>query len=201
MSMCPCGLACSVSRGAALRDFRGNGRRQRRDIEARARFHADVRVVEELFPSMPGVELDELVGAHQQRDRRLRAFALAPVRQRVDGIGVALAIDFIGADGDAHAVERERCGRRARHRQPMLRRRDARFCHGCPAGNSTSSVSRSSSTKRRASARCPLWIGSKVPPKMPTRFVQGAAGFKAIRAAPESPTEPRLGRARRGVQS
>jgi len=49
-----------------------------------------------------------------------------------------------------------------------------RFCHGWPTGTHSSSSSRSSDSASRASATCALCTGSKLPPKMPMRFVLGA---------------------------
>src|SRR6516225_9503436 len=47
------------------------------------------------------------------------------------------------------------------------------FCHGCPVGTKTTSSSRNRLATSLAATRCPWWIGSNVPPMMPTRRGSG----------------------------
>ena len=51
----------------------------------------------------------------------------APALQRADGVGRACVLDLVGRDACLHARQHERASRRTRHRQPVFRRRHARF--------------------------------------------------------------------------
>ncbi len=88
------------------------------------RFHAEMGVVEEALPVAPRVEPHELVGADRERERRIRAFALAPAREgSIDRVGRAVVLDFLGGDACRDAFEFERRSRGAGHREPVMRRR------------------------------------------------------------------------------
>ena len=74
------------------------------EVETRACGDAQVDVFEQVLPAVPGVQADELVGAHQPRHGGVRAVDAAQFAHGVNGVAGAVAIDFHAAHMDTGAA-------------------------------------------------------------------------------------------------
>src|SRR6185503_6945197 len=93
----------------------GHARLPAVDRKARAIGDDDVREIEELAPAAPRRELEECVGAEQQRDATVAPELVSQLRQRIDGVTRAAALRLARVDTETRvAGDSELC-----HRDPI----------------------------------------------------------------------------------
>jgi len=86
------------------------------ELNPRAGEHGDLRQLLHVVGAVPAVELGELVCAHQQPERRLRAELEAQLAQRVEGVARGARCQLARIDLEAIIFR----NRKAQHRHPVL---------------------------------------------------------------------------------